>query len=86
MLMQVRVNPARPPCSYLGQGGKVPGHAGLTDGDCDETLGRDMDIEGVCVCVSPSSVHLSALLTCACNVRVILHGEILLSCLPFPPT
>ncbi len=59
ILMQVRVNPARPPCSYLGQGGMVEGHAGLTNGDCDETLGRDMDIEGVCVCVflSPSPVH-----------------------------
>jgi hypothetical protein len=83
--VQDRVNPARPPCSYLGQGGMVEGHAALTDGDCDETLGRDMDIEGerererervsvcvyVCENVSPSPVHSSALGTGACDGRVM---------------
>ena len=44
---QMRVNPARPPCTYLcSDPDGCDGHPGLTDGDCDETLGRDMDIEG----------------------------------------
>ena len=44
---QARAHPATPPCTYLcSDPDGCDGHPGLTDGDCEETLGRDMDIEG----------------------------------------
>mmetsp|Transcript_99616 Transcript_99616/g.160623 ORF Transcript_99616/g.160623 Transcript_99616/m.160623 type:complete len:974 (-) Transcript_99616:191-3112(-) len=44
---QMRVNPSTTPCRYLCSDPKgCDGHPGLTDGDCDETMSRDWDIEG----------------------------------------
>jgi len=44
---QMRVNPATTPCAYLcSDPDGCEGHPALTNGDCDETISRDWDIEG----------------------------------------